>query len=67
MKVVIVDENCDTKLEQTIILLEFIAQNRQCLSTLDIELVKISAKNGGPKDHILVAGNNVIQGIPAIM
>ena len=62
MKVVIVNENCDTKLLLTIQLLEFIYANRQSLACLKVELIDPRGKSGAPTDHFLMAGKTAVHG-----
>ena len=67
MKVVIVDENCDNKLQHTISMLEFIAANQNCLRDLQVELVKTKGMKEAPKDHFLIAGKTAIHGTTNII
>ena len=60
MKLVIVEENCDTLLSRTIDLLEYVLANKKHLYELRVELVK--SEGGGPREHYIIAGTSYIRG-----
>ena len=65
MKLVIVDENCDTLMSRTVKLLQFVLDNKKCLGALRVDLVK--AERGGPQEHYIIVGTTYIKGEAAIL